>query len=264
MKVLFTVCFIFLYFKGSQGQKGSIKDATLSLASSYGDHMVLQKAPAFPGIWGYSSNVGDVITVQLLNTKIMQQIQTTVRMGPEGKGVWKVLLSPVGAGGPYSIKIYNSHGDSITINDVLFGDVWVCSGQSNMQFTVAGAFNATAEIADAASFPNIRVFTVAMETATVPQYDFISVEEPWSVASPASVGHGNWTYFSAVCWLYGKYLYQKLNYPIGLVASDWGGTPIETWSSTDALEKCGLTEDSNTDPDPEYVNVLQNYIQRRA
>ncbi|KAK6169986.1 hypothetical protein SNE40_018487 [Patella caerulea] len=222
--------------------------------------MVLQKAPAAASIWGYSSNIGDVILVKLINTQEIQQEQGIVRMGPEAKGVWSVLLPPNEAGGPYSINISNSFGNMITINDVLFGDVWICSGQSNMQFTLPMAFNSSAEIAESSYYPDIRLFTVAMEAAHEPQYDFISVEQPWSVASPRSVGNGNWTYFSAVCWLYGKYLYQKLNYPVGLVASDWGGTAIETWSSPDALKRCGISEMPKTSdvPWPTAYSVLWN------
>ncbi|ESO84170.1 hypothetical protein LOTGIDRAFT_177595 [Lottia gigantea] len=215
--------------------------------------MVLQKAPARSNVWGYSTKIGDTVQLTISNNQqFSKTVETKVVSGPEGKGTWKVTLPPISAGGPYHISVKSSLATlsitdvlfaTLSITDVLFGDIWICSGQSNMQFTLSMVFNASYEIEDAKNYPDIRLFTVAMETATTPQYDFISVEEPWSVASPASAGNGNWTYFSAVCWLYGKYLYQTLKRPIGLIASDWGGTAVETWSSPDALKSCGITEE---------------------
>ncbi|XP_050394697.1 sialate O-acetylesterase isoform X1 [Patella vulgata] len=264
MKILI-VCVIFLQFVCIKAFSGTRKsNGTLSLPSYFDDHMVLQKAPAYASIWGYSTIGDDVIVVSLLDTgaRVVQFSATVVYIGPENKAVWKVFLEPVKAGGPYSVVVESDHGSALTINDVLFGDVWVCSGQSNMQFTLPMAYNGSKEVAEAAAYPDIRLFTASLKTADTPQYDFISVEETWSVASPSSVGNGNWTYFSAVCYLYGKDLYQKLKYPIGLVASDWGGTAIEVWSSPDALKKCQIKDNSTTKSDlnvaPTAHSVLWN------
>lgn len=101
--------------------------------------------------------------------------------------------------------------------------VQLCSGQSNMQFTVDSAFNATAEVAAAANFPYIRLFSAALFASSTPLDELESVMQPWSVASPAAVGGGNWSYFSAMCWFYGRDIYQELDYPIGLIDTDWGG-----------------------------------------
>jgi len=125
----------------------------------------------------------------------------------------------------------------------LFGDVYVCSGQSNMQMTVHSAFNATDEIAAAANYPNIRVYTVGQSTfSATPLQEFANVEQFWSVASPESIGTGDWSSFSATCWFFGKNLYDKNKVPLGLFSSNWGGTPVEAWSSADALSKCKKSE----------------------
>ncbi len=101
-----------------------------------------------------------------------------------------------------------------------------------MQFTVDQAFNATAEVAAAADFPYIRLFTAAMIASNTPLVELAQVEEPWSVASPTAVGGGNWTYFSAMCWFYGRDIFEELNYPVGMIATDWVGYYDESESIT--------------------------------
>ena len=110
-----------------------------------------------------------------------------------------------------------------------------------MQFTVDQAFNATAEVAAAADFPYIRLFTAALISSNTPLNQLAGIEQPWSVASPTAVGGGNWSYFSAVwfdcsfthqcchdsikcSWFYGRDIFETLHYPIGLIDSDWGGS----------------------------------------
>ncbi|XP_021349269.1 sialate O-acetylesterase-like isoform X3 [Mizuhopecten yessoensis] len=205
-----------------------------SFAAYYGDHMVLQKAPKHAVIWGYNPYTNVFIDVSVDKQTIQAFVDT--------RGMWRAILDPIEGPGPYTITARGSAGE-ITLTDVLFGDVWLCSGQSNMQFSVSQGYNASAEIKDADNFPNIRVFTANQISSNKPLSDFDaanSIKEPWSVASSSAIGSGAWKYFSAVCWLYGKYLYQKLGYPVGLVNTCWGGTPVEAWSSPDALAKCGL------------------------
>ncbi|KAK3611041.1 hypothetical protein CHS0354_017467 [Potamilus streckersoni] len=108
---------------------------------------------------------------------------------------------------------------------------------SLQQFNIV--LNADQEMVDSYNYPDIRVFTVDLKTSGQEEYDLLSVLEHWSVPSNATVGYAPWQYFSAVCWLYGKYLYQHLKYPIGLISSTWGGTPIEAWSSKDVMAQCG-------------------------
>lgn len=114
-----------------------------------------------------------------------------------------------------------------------------------MQFTVAQLINATAEIALAANYPQIRIMTVGQGTASAtPLPELATIAQNWSVASPSTVGAGNWSEFSAVCWLFGRDLQDSLKQltgavvPIGLVSTNWGGTPVQYWSSPDALAKC--------------------------
>ncbi|XP_045171966.1 sialate O-acetylesterase-like isoform X2 [Mercenaria mercenaria] len=198
--------------------------------------MVLQKAPKSSQIWGYADKVGDTVTVHLGSHT--PAVSTTVYMDKAiGRPVWIVMLPPQNAAGPENITISSSEG-RLTITDVMFGDVWLCSGQSNMQFTLSMVFNASQEIADAVNYPDIRLFTAAQKWSNKTEYELLQVEQYWSRPNKDSVGHSDWSYFSAVCWLFGKYLYQKLKYPIGLISTDWGGTPVEAWSSRDAMDTC--------------------------
>ncbi|XP_076077111.1 sialate O-acetylesterase-like [Mytilus galloprovincialis] len=201
-----------------------------TFASYYGDHMVLQRGPKQAIIWGYGPSPGSDVTVSLSG-------ETPISVKVDKGNTWKVKLAAVTDTKPHTITAMSSSG-TIMLSDVLFGDVWICSGQSNMVFIMRHLFNATEEIADAVNYPDIRIFTVGMEFSSVPLSDLRSVMETWSLPNKETVGGDG--FFSAVCFLYGKRLYNKLKYPIGLVTSAWGGTPIETWSDTTALKKCNI------------------------
>ncbi|TST73070.1 Sialate O-acetylesterase [Bagarius yarrelli] len=204
-------------------------------ASYYGEHMVLQKAPEKAVVWGYGTT-GAEVQISLVGPQHKQ-----VQSAPVFDGIWKVVLDPVPAGGPYNLTAVQN-GSRIVLTDVMFGDVWLCGGQSNMEFTLGQVFNASEELAMATKFPNVRVFQAARETSSVELNDLAGVEVPWSRPAPEILGGKDFTHFSAVCWLFGRYLYESLNYPIGLVESCWGGTPVEAWSSLRALHSCGLNE----------------------
>ncbi|KAK1900323.1 Sialate O-acetylesterase [Dissostichus eleginoides] len=128
------------------------------------------------------------------------------------------------------------------LTDVLFGDVWLCGGQSNMLFEVYKIFNASEELKRAAHYPHVRTFMASLAQSKTEQTDLIDVQIPWSVPPLYLSG------FSAVCWLFGRDLYDKLQYPIGLVESCWGGTPIEPWCSPRALQHCGLLQQPGDGP----------------
>jgi len=138
----------------SQSQEG-----TLSLPAIIGDHMVLQR-DMNASIWGWT-DPGETVTVRIEGQE--------VNSDASDKGEWRVELSHLNAGGPYEM-IVSSKRESITIRDILVGDTWVCSGQSNMQWSVAQSTNAEQEIANA-DYPQIRLFTVARETAEEPRND---------------------------------------------------------------------------------------------
>jgi len=219
---LFCVCVIFTLANAS----------TLTISNTIGSDMVLQRAPYASSIFGWA-DAGDTITVAF-NQKNYQSTAVA-------DGSWSVKLDPTAAGGPYSIVVASSAGDKVTLTNILFGDVWLCGGQSNMQFTVASAFNASEEIQAANGFPNIRVFTVGQSHySPTPLTQLAGIAQGWSVATAATVGTGNWSEFSAVCWFTGRDLYNKYQVPIGLISSNWGGTVIQAWSSPAALKACSV------------------------
>jgi sialate O-acetylesterase len=163
-----------------------------------------------------------------------------------GESIWSVTLDPVSDEGPFDIHVSQPLANgtlfTITLHDVLFGDVWLCSGQSNMQLTVSLIYNATEEIANAGNFPKIRIFTASQMPSGTPVEELLGISLNWSVASPKTVGGPDWQYMSAVCWLYGRMIHQALDgRPIGLIATSWGGTLIELWMPPIALQDCNTT-----------------------
>ncbi|XP_078688520.1 sialate O-acetylesterase-like isoform X2 [Branchiostoma floridae x Branchiostoma belcheri] len=235
---------------------------TFNWASYYGNHMVLQQGPHRAVLWGYGE-VGATVKISITSGGFYS---TKVYKGNGGQGVWKVSLDPMPPGGPHQIHgVHDVKGtlQRISLDDVMFGDVWVCSGQSNMEFTVGQAFHAPTVIAEAANFPDIRLFTVERMQSDKPLYDLDKILQPWAVASPESVGGADWQYFSAVCWFFGRDLYKHLGYPIGLVAASWSGTAIETWLSPQVLDSCDIThreefEDAELEGTPGEHSVLWN------
>uniref|UniRef100_A0A3Q0T5T7 Sialic acid acetylesterase n=1 Tax=Amphilophus citrinellus TaxID=61819 RepID=A0A3Q0T5T7_AMPCI len=195
----------------------------LRFASYYGNHMVLQKSPERAVLWGYGPE-GAQVTVSLSGLMKQQTSPVTVT-----NGIWRVTLDPVAAGGPYNVTA-NIRNSSATLTDVLFGDIWLCGGQSNMLFNMNQIFNSSEELALVAKYPHVRPFMVALNTSETELKDLIEVAIPWSVPTVMAD-------FSAVCWLFGRYMYENLKYPIGLVESCWGGTPVEVWSSSRALKQ---------------------------
>ena len=185
------------------------------------DNMVLQRDVRFP-IWGWTEP-GKKITVQLLGK--------TATATADAQGRWQVTLGPFPAGGPYTVTI--SGPQLVTLQNVLIGDVWLCSGQSNMEMGIGVIDNAAKEIADA-NYPQIRLFTVEKAIATEPQS---LVKGQWQACSSRTVSNGGWGGFSAVGYFFGRELHEDLKVPIGLIHSSWGGTPAEAWTSAEPLSK---------------------------
>ena len=205
--------------------------------------MVLQRAPQRAIVWGYGAS-SQVTTLKMKN-KIYRTVSRREPANGLGESIWSVTLDPVSDFEPYDIQVSqplaNGSLVTITLRDVLFGDVWICSGQSNMQMTVIDIFNSTEEIANAGKYPKIRVFTAALIPSATPVEELLGIVENWSVASPASIGGPSYGYMSAVCWLYGRMIHEALGgRPIGLIATSWGGTAIEVWMPPKALQECGL------------------------
>jgi sialate O-acetylesterase len=208
------------------------------------DHMVLQRAPQRAIVWGFGDP--SALTILRMNDKIYKTISGAEPANAQNESIWSVTLDPVSDEGPFDIHVSQPLANgtlvTITLHDVLFGDVWVCSGQSNMQLTVNMIYNGSEEIANAGNYPKIRVFTAALKSAASPIEELLGIDLNWSVASPQSIGGPDWKYMSAVCWLYGRMIHQALDgRPIGLIAASWGGTLIELWMPPKALQECNIT-----------------------
>ncbi len=208
------------------------------------DHMVLQRAPQKAVIWGFGDP--STLTTLRMNDRFYITVSPSEPANELGESIWSVTLDPVSDEGPFDIHVSQPLANgtlvTITLHGVLFGDVWICSGQSNMEMTVSLIFNATEEIANAGNYPKIRLFTAALVPSAAPVEELLGILLNWSVASPQTVGGPDWQYMSAVCWLYGRMIHQALGgRPIGLIATSWGGTAIEFWMPPKAIQDCNET-----------------------
>lgn len=187
------------------------------LAKIFGDHMVLQRSQPVP-VWGWASP-NEKITVT-----INQQIKTT---HADKTGRWTVDLDPQPAGGPYDLKVAGK--DSLVLHDILLGEVWICSGQSNMEFELSQAMHAAEEIRDA-NYPQIRQIKIPHTVSMTPKEDIPSGE--WTICSPETASG-----YTAVGYFFAREIQKRLRVPVGLINSSWGGTMVETWTSRGAFEK---------------------------
>jgi sialate O-acetylesterase len=184
--------------------------ADVSVPKIFGDHMVLQRGMKVP-IWG-TADAGEEVMV-----KIGAQSQSAIA---DGSGKWRVTLDPL-EGSKQPVEVTISGKNTITIKDVLVGEVWVCSGQSNMGFSLKNATGAKAAIA-AADRPTMRLFMVGRAIKDTPQGDLSDGE--WKPCTPESVPE-----FSAVAYFFLTELQKKVDAPIGLIQPSWGGTRAEAW-----------------------------------
>ena len=189
--------------------------ADVKLPKIFSSNMVLQQGMEIP-VWG-RANPQERVAVTF-NGK-------TVRTRANNEGKWMVKLPEQEYGGPHDLIIKGKN--TIELKNVMIGEVWICSGQSNMQWRVDQSNNAEAEIA-AAKYPNIRLFTVPRSVAQFPQNDISDGE--WEECSPETVPG-----FSAVGYFFGRNLHRELDVPIGLIHSSWGGTVAETWISPNTI-----------------------------
>ena len=188
--------------------------AEVHLPAIISDNMVLQSGMKVR-IWG-TAKAGERVTVTF-----GKNAANTVA---DAQGRWQVWLGPSKPGAPRELIV---KGDNVlTIKNVLVGDVWICSGQSNMEWPLINTDNATETLAQA-NYREIRLFTVEKKTATSPLDD---VQGHWVVTTPEEAAH-----FSAVGYFFGRELYQHLKSPIGLIHTSWGGTPAEAWTSHEGL-----------------------------
>jgi sialate O-acetylesterase len=205
--------------------------------------MVLQRAPQKAVVWGYGDGQNVSITLKM-NTKLYHTTSYLSSVQSSDESIWSVTLGAESEEGPFQLvatqRLVNGSRISISLNDVLFGDVWLCSGQSNMGFSVQRMFNSSVEIENAGKYPKVRLFTASKQQSPKPEEELLGIGLNWSVASPTSVSSG---YTSAVCWLYGRMIHMGLDdrRPIGLVHTSWGGTAIELWSPPQALKDCSVS-----------------------
>lgn len=187
----------------------------------FSDNMVLQRDRKDP-VWGWAKP-GEKITVEIGGK------QSMVRVGADGK--WMTTVGPFKAGGPYELTVKGDHTQ--TFRNVMLGEVWICSGQSNMEMGMANLKDPDHEIA-AANYPNIRFYRVPKVIAGRP---LPTTAGDWKVCTPDSArDDGDWGGFSATAFFFGRQLYQDLNVPIGLIHTSWGGTIAEAWARASDLE----------------------------
>ena len=185
------------------------------LPSIFGNHMVLQREQANP-IWGWA-DAHESITIHIEDQRVQTQAAAD--------GGWKATLNPLPVGGPYSMRIEGKN--TLLLENIMVGEVWICSGQSNMQWSINASNDPDLERLTA-HYPNIRLVTVPQVGTQEPQSDF---EGQWQPCSPETVGN-----FSAVGYFFGRQLHQTLNIPIGLINNAWGGSAAEAWVRRDLLE----------------------------
>lgn len=188
--------------------------ADVRLPRVFGDHMVLQQEKPV-ALWGWAAP-GEKVEVRLG----ADAVSTTAT--PAGE--WKAELPARRAGGPFTLTV--TAANTLRLEDVLVGEVWLCSGQSNMEMGVRMCAQGEAEVA-AAQHPQIRLLMVPNRWTPQPQND---IEAAWKVCSPQTVGEGGWGGFSAAGYYFGRELHRRLGVPVGLIDATWGGTRIEPWT----------------------------------
>jgi sialate O-acetylesterase len=189
--------------------------ADVKLPAIIASHMVVQRDVPWH-IWG-TATPGETVSVTFRGASL-----TTIA---DASGHWNVDLAPGAAGGPFEMQVRGEN--AIKLSDILVGDVWLASGQSNMEFSMKQVKNAEAELV-AANRPRIRLFHVHRTSSDYPLED--ASADPWTACSPESVAD-----FSAVAYFFGKEVQEHQNVPLGLIESSWGGTPAEAWTSLGAF-----------------------------
>lgn len=225
--------------------------AEVRLPRVFGSNMVLQQdAPL--NFWGWAGP-NETVQVQLGSNKAEARAND--------RGEWKLTMPAMKAGGPYVVKISGS--TTVEFENVKIGEVWLCSGQSNMEMGIASCKDAREEIA-AADYPDIRLLMVAKRWTPEPQSD---MEGEWKICSPKTVAEGGWGGFSAAAYYFGRELHKKLGVAVGLIDASWGGTRIEPWTPPEGFASVpALQQDSALvklgDPrTPEHQERLGKVIQ---
>lgn len=189
-------------------------NADVRLPNVIGSNMVLQRDAELP-FWGWA-DAGEEVTVSIGSE--------SAKVTADDNGMWMVKLPAMKAGGPHSVTVKGKN--TLKLSNVLVGEVWVCSGQSNMEWRVRTSVNPEKEIADA-KYPKIRLFHIPRTPAGSPQND---VNAAWKECSPETIPD-----FSAVAYFFGRKIHKDLDVPVGLINTSWGGTRIEPWTTIDGF-----------------------------
>jgi sialate O-acetylesterase len=197
--------------------------AEVNVPKVFSDHAILQREAPIR-VWGWA-DPGEQVTVSFHDQK---QSTTT-----DGLGEWRVTFMPERAGGPYTLTVQASN--TVTVSDILVGDIWFASGQSNMEMPLKGfpgsavVKNGDQEIANS-NQPQIRLLRVHQRPSDHPLPDLQDADEVWTLCTPETAAN-----FSAVAYFFGREIQQRENVPVGLIDSTWGGTPAEAWTSMDGI-----------------------------
>lgn len=219
--------------------------ATVKLPRILSSHMVVQRNKPFR-VWGWADK-GERVTVEWMGRKVKTSADKT--------GAWQVELPAAPAGGPYSLVVEGKN--RIVLDDLLLGDVYICSGQSNMEWNMRVINDSEKEISNAAH-PGIRLFTVTKALALEPAADVAGGE--WLTCTPEHVAD-----FSAVAYFFGRKLASDEKIPIGLVSTNWGGTNVQTWMSWDLISKLeGYTLEDRAKYEEARTNMQQKLQAFRA
>lgn len=189
------------------------------LPSIFTDNMLLQQKSEV-AIWGWSEPGETIRIVCSWNAR------DTVKVKADNTAAWRTTIKTIGAGGPFTIDILGS--GNIQLNNVMLGEVWICSGQSNMEWSVNHGVNNGREEAAKANYPDIRIFHIQKIGALYPQN---TCEAAWAVCSPETMPST-----SAIGYFFARELQQNLNVPVGIIVAAWGGTPAEVWMEKSLIE----------------------------
>ena len=233
-------------------------DGQLRLSNIYGDNMVFQRSPHRPLVWGWATP-GSKVTATVWSPEgyNVTNGEEEAYVGDDEKFEVKIGSYSAGTGFTVTITEVLPTGQLIEakLTNVAFGEVWLCSGQSNMELRVKDARDGMEEAAAAEIFENVRILKTVRQIATEPQDEALGFYNSWSAPRLEILGSGD--SFSAVCLFFGEQLWEELGVPIGLVESDWGGTIVEAWSPPEALADCDVT-DSGTDDGHNHNEYLWN------
>ncbi len=233
----FRSCAVIAWLLGWLVLAPSLLYADVRLPHVISSNMVLQRGVEIP-VWGWA-DADEPITVELAGK--------SVQITADKSGKWLVKLPAMDAGGPHAMTVTGKN--KLTIENILVGEVWVCSGQSNMEWPVQRANNAQEEIA-AAQYPNIRLFHVPKVPLGVSQDD---VESAWNACTPQSIIN-----FSAVAYFFGRDLHKDLIVPVGLIETAWGGTRIEPWTPPEGFRAVSVPAVSSIATDVESSQSTYN------